>query len=74
MTPTKLRRLIERLKKQDPTMSQVQLAELIGRSGRAMRDWLAGKNPIPGPENILFEALWDGKVTLDDIDKARGQR
>lgn len=68
MTPAKLRRLIARLNKQDPSINQTTLAKRIGCSDRAMRDWLAGKK-IFGPAERLLEALWAGDVTLADLDK-----
>jgi hypothetical protein len=68
MSKTKYRALLARLE-----LSQQGMANLLGIGRRTSQGYAAGE-PIPEPTAILLTLLADGKVTVADVEAARGRR
>lgn len=53
-----------------------QVAELLGYARRASMRWgsKTDPTPVPGPVAILFRALDQGKLTIDDVKKLGRKR
>lgn len=67
MTPTQFRAAIDRL-----DLSQVGAARLFGYSdGRVVRRYISGERAVPEPVAILLRLMLSGKITADDIERAR---
>ncbi len=64
MTAAKFRSILAEL-----GLTQERAAELLGRTGRSARRWVANKPP---PEvAIIFELLRSGVISIDDIKTVR---
>ena len=71
MTPAELRANLLAL---DPVgMTQRKLAALLGRDERTIRHWLAGSRSISREVAILVRLLAAGRITIADIEAARGE-
>lgn len=67
MTANQFRAALDRL-----DLSQVGAARLFGYAdGRAVRRYVSGERTVPEPVAILLRLMLAGKITVDDIDKAR---
>ncbi len=69
MTPHELRGLIAGM-----GLSQAAVAQLIGVSPRALRNWIAGDVAVPGPAVRLLRLVADGCVTQAEIEYAAGEK
>ena len=54
-------------------LTQRQLAALLGRGRRTVEHWVAGSRGIPPEAAILIRLLASGKLTIADIEAARGK-
>jgi predicted transcriptional regulator len=71
VTPAELRANLLAL---DPVgMTQRKLAALLGRDERTIRHWLAGSRSISREVAILVRLLAAGRITIADIEAARGE-
>jgi hypothetical protein len=59
-----VRKALDRL-----NLSQVGAAELLGHNARTARRWIVS-GPPPGVA-IILQLMLDGKITADDVAKAR---
>ena len=69
MTAAELRKAVDTL-----GLSQVALAEFVGVSPRAMREWLAGDNAVPRPIALLVRILTRAGITPGEIEKLLAKR
>lgn len=68
MTANQFRNTLDRL-----GLSQVGAARLFGADPRTTRRWALGERSIPPTVAILLRLLMAGKITADDIEKAKGK-
>jgi DNA-binding transcriptional regulator YiaG len=54
-------------------MTRRKLAALLGRSERTVRHWVAGTRNISPEAAILIRLLAAGRITIADIEAARGE-
>jgi DNA-binding transcriptional regulator YiaG len=66
VTGKEFKRTLERLK-----VSQLGAGRLFGVDGRTVRAWVAGDARIPEAVAILVRLLLAGKITLDDVGRAK---
>lgn len=66
MTANQFRTAIKRL-----SLSQAGAAALVGADPRTGRRWALGERPVPGCVAILLRLLLMGKVSMDDIERAK---
>lgn len=67
MTANQFRAALARL-----DLSQVGAARLVGSDPRTARRWALGEREIPECVAILLRLLIGGKITIADVEKARG--
>lgn len=66
MTATQFRAALSRL-----DLSQIGAARMVGADPRTARRWALGERPIPECVAILLRLMLSGKITADDIERAR---
>lgn len=66
MTPNQFRAALDRI-----GLTQVGAAKLFGADPRTARRWALGEGDIPETVAILLRLAIKGKITLDDIERAK---
>ena len=66
MTPTQFKSALDRL-----NLSDAQFACLIGAHERTPHSWAAGRRSIPESVAILLRLMVAGRITAEDVEKAR---
>jgi hypothetical protein len=66
MTSAELRAILGQLK-----ITQGAAARLLGHHSRSMERWTAGDRQIPPTLAIVLRLLAAGRITADDIERAR---
>jgi DNA-binding transcriptional regulator YiaG len=68
MTSAELRAILDQLH-----ITQQAAARLLGHHRRSMEKWAAGDRQIPPALAIVLRLLAAGRITADDIERARDQ-
>lgn len=55
-------------------LTPAQAAVVLGRTERAIRNWISGARRIPGPETILLRLLAAGVISVKDIESVKRRR
>ena len=66
MTPTQFRTALDRM-----DLSDARFACLVGAHERTPHSWAAGRRSVPESVAILVRLLLSGRITTDDVEKAR---
>jgi DNA-binding transcriptional regulator YiaG len=66
MTANQFRAALDRLE-----LSQLEAARLFNANGRTARRWALGERSVPEPVAILLRLMLAGKLTVDDVERAR---
>jgi DNA-binding transcriptional regulator YiaG len=66
MTSAEFRAILDQLH-----LTQGAIARLLGYHRRSMEKWAGGDRQIPPPVAILLRLLAAGRITADDIERAR---
>lgn len=66
VTANQFRDALDRLQ-----LSQLGAARLFGADGRTARRWALGERSVPEAVAILLRLLMAGKITTDDIERAK---
>jgi transcriptional regulator with XRE-family HTH domain len=54
-------------------LSQLALAQRLGRDRKTIYRWVNGHRPAPREVHILIALLRSGKISLDDLKTERGK-
>jgi hypothetical protein len=55
-------------------LSQMGTARLLGVDSRTARRWVLDERRIPEAVAIILELMLAGKVTVEDVEQAKGRR
>lgn len=69
MTANQFRTALARL-----DLSQVGAAHLVGADPRTARRWALDERSVPTSVAIILRLLAAGKITLDDVERAKKER